>query len=314
MSTLSSFVAPLPSMQVIQVSGEQAHEYLHGQLTVATKTFDENSAKLAAHCDFKGKMFSVLLVSRHQGSFLLCTHKQAAEASLTQLKKYAVFSKVDININEQLFAFGISGNDNKDAVKNLFPELSNTHLSTSSNEYGHIICFNDNSQRYLCWLTPEGKKRFNEILISEPSDSESLWERLEIAAGIANVQADTIGEFVPQMLNLQSIDAIDFGKGCYMGQEVVARTKFLGKNKRATFILRGTCQSMPKQATCGNNIEIQIGDNWRRGGVLARITKVGNEVLALAVMSNDTELGSVVRLKDSELSLVVEPLPYEQIS
>ena len=127
---------------------------------------------------------------------------------------------------------------------------------------------------------------------------------------MGNIQQATLGEFVPQMLNFQAINAIDFDKGCYMGQEVVARTKFLGKNKRACFILEGDCETLPEQAIVGKLLEIQLDENWRRGGVINRACFDNGRLYILAVMANDTEVGSVVRLKDTEVHLKVCELPY----
>lgn len=297
-------------MAIIQVDGEQRQEYLHGQLTVNTKTFNKDTARLAAHCDFKGKMFSALFISEYQDTFLLGMHADAAKESLAQLKKYGVFSKVGIELNTQLHVFGLSGESSINLLSVLFSKLSHEHMHINSNEFGQVLCFNDNSLRYLCYLSDKGLNRLKDIMKEQAFAEPSEWELLEIQAGLANVQQATIGEYVPQMLNFQALAAIDFDKGCYMGQEVVARTKFLGKNKRACFILSTECDTLPEQAAVGNNIEIAVEENWRRGGTINRVCHVGNQLSMLAVMANDTELGSVVRLKDTETTLRVDALPY----
>lgn len=311
MATPSSFIAQLSSLAVITLGGEQRHEYLHGQITVATKTFNTAYAKIAAHCDFKGKMFSAMFISHCEDQFFLTMHHEAADASLAQLKKYGVFSNVEIEISPSTYVYGAYGDAATKVLKVLFSDLNQQHLQLRTNNFGQVICFNDNSLRYLCLLNENGKNRLNDILEGEALYPEAYWDQLEISAGIANIQAATMSEFVPQMLNFQAIQAIDFGKGCYMGQEVVARTKFLGKNKRATFILNTLCDLIPEQASAGNNIEIQLGDNWRRGGVINRVAHVNGKLLALAVMANDTEVGSVIRLKDTDMTMTVESMPYQ---
>ena len=314
-----SFMATLDDLNIVKVSGEQRFDYLNGQLTVSTKRFDGASARLTAHCDFKGKMFAAIIISQCNDAFLLSMHKDSAIISQEQLKKYGVFSKVDIQINEELHCIGIAGDENIKHLRVLFPALSSTHMSTTNSEFGQAICFNDASLRYLCYLSDKGKQRLLDISDADafvPCDS---WNMLEIEAGIANIQTATMSQFVPQMLNFQSIHAIDFDKGCYMGQEVVARTKFLGKNKRATFLLSGTLES-ERSINAGDNIELQIGESWRRSGVIVRavsrpnaVDESGNSktVKLLAVMPNDTDPNAVVRLKDSDVRLSVTPLPYE---
>lgn len=306
-----SFMALLDDLSIAKIAGEQRHEYLHGQITVATAVFDASKAKIAAHCDFKGKMFSAMVVSEYHDTFLLCMHKESAQESIAQLKKYGVFSKVDIGLNEDLCAIGIAGSTEIKHLQVLFPTLHNEHMHVSSNEFGQVICFNDTSLRYLCYLTEKGKQRLLDISDSKHFSTCSLWNMLEIEAGIANIQSANIGQFVPQMLNFQSINAIEFDKGCYMGQEVVARTKFLGKNKRATFLLQASNTEL-SDVPAGHNIEVQIGDSWRRGGVIVRSAlSQSNHLRLLAVMPNDTIPGLVVRLKGTNTELTVMPMPYE---
>ena len=313
----ASFITSLPNLAIIEVLGEQRHDYLHGQLTVATKQFEKDVAKRAAHCDFKGKMFSALTLTEFNDSFLLSSEESAAKESLAQLKKYGVFSKVEISLNQNLKAYGAFGAEAIVLMKALFKELNETHLNVVSNEFGQVITFNDANLHYLAYLTETGQARLNDMYEMAVVDDHNLWDAIEIEAGIANVQAQTIGEFVPQMLNFQAIGAIDFDKGCYMGQEVVARTKFLGKNKRATFILEGDLNDSKVKADIlqvGNNIEMQLGENWRRAGVVNRVSIVDGKVRLLAVMANDMQAGSMLRLKGSDLGLTLKPLPYELVT
>lgn len=310
MSNHQLIVSPLNQLAIVEVGNEQRYEYLHGQLTVATQNFDAQRARIAAHCDFKGKMFAALTLSEYDDKFLLSMHKESAQESLLQLKKYGVFSKVDIELNQDLHNVGVAGELGIALLKEMFKTLPQEHLHLSTNEFGQAICFNDSSLRYLCYLNEQGLAQLNEKMASNEFSEASAWERLEIEAGLANVQQATLGEFVPQMLNFQAINAIDFDKGCYMGQEVVARTKFLGKNKRACFILKTDCTTLPDQAIAGSLLEIQLDDNWRRGGIINRACIDKGQLYVLAVMANDTEVGSVVRLKDTELHLKVCELPY----
>lgn len=304
----------LDDVSIAMIAGKQRHEYLHGQVTVATKIFDAGKAKIAAHCDFKGKMFSAMTISEYHDSFLLCMHSESALESLVQLIKYGVFSKVDIALNKDLCAIGITGSSAIKNLKLLFPDLQAKHMQAISNEFGQAICFDDTSLRYLCYLTEKGKQRLLDLGDTNHFSASSLWNMLEIEAGIANIQSATIGQFVPQMLNFQCINAIEFDKGCYMGQEVVARTKFLGKNKRATFLLQTSNTSLT-EAAAGHNIEVQIGDSWRRGGVVVRVAVDDvKQLKVLAVLPNDTLIGSLVRLKDTDIELHVMPMPYELLS
>lgn len=313
----SNFIVPLESLRIIEISGEQKNDYLHGQLTINTKNFNDNQARLAAHCDFKGKMFSVSFVSTFENSFFLTTHSDSAHESLQQLKKYGVFSKVEIELRENATLFGLHGDQAVQKLKVLFPDLASEHLQCVQSSLGQVISFNDTSTRYLFIATEEGEKRLYEIIGEPLTYPELWWEKLEIEAGLSNIQASTMSQYIPQMLNLQCLNAIDFDKGCYMGQEVVARTKFLGKNKRATFVFKGKTSNPNTSALVpdvGDTIEVKIDENWRRGGTILRVVKSVNEqsteFVGLAIMANDTSVGTVIRLKGSQQELSIQPLPY----
>jgi folate-binding protein YgfZ len=315
----------LHDVKIIRVSGEQRHEYMHGQLTIATTGFDKNQARVSAHCDFKGKMFSSMIVSDFQDSFLLSMHKDSALESEAQLKKYGVFSKVDITINQVLHPVGIAGEENIAYLKEIFPSLSEKNMAATSSDSGQVVCFNDASLRYLCYLSDTAKQQLLALSKREELASSTLWNTLEIEAGLANIQSATLGQFVPQMLNFQNLHAIDFDKGCYMGQEVVARTKFLGKNKRATFLLTGIIDKTVSSPAinAGDVLEMQIGESWRRAGVVVRSAlsemvddkrknshSNGMQIKLLGVLPNDTAQNTVLRLKDSEVMLNITLLPY----
>ena len=316
-----NFVARLDEMAVISVTGPQATEYLQGQLTIDLGRVTDSRARFGAHCDFKGKTWSVFTIVSIKDGYELIMPKECVGKSLPELKKYGVFSKVEITDSptHPIF-FGLSGSDNIALAKNMFPELSSEHLSKAENANGVAICINLSAPKYLLMLSHSGSEHFD-ALIKESTRPERMsdagqndWNAAMILDGIANLNSATSNEFVPQMLNLQLLSGIDFDKGCYMGQETVARTKFLGRNKRATYLLVGDATSDSLTIADGTPLEKQIGENWRSGGTLLQAASTSansGKVLALAVLSNDTDLGSVLRLKEHpEQSFTVEALPY----
>nr|WP_136250149.1 tRNA-modifying protein YgfZ [Ningiella ruwaisensis] len=315
---MTSFFVDLADLHIISVKGEQRRDYLHGQLTIDTKQFDTSHARLGAHCDFKGKMWSVFNVFEANDSFYLIAHKDASQASLRELKKYGVFSKVVIETEEKLRCIGAYGEQAAKIIKALFPQLDTSHMSLQSNEFGQCISFNDANQRYLLVLSEKGVSHLKELAEELWVDKADIWNALEIDAAIPSLQSPNINEFVPQMMNLHALNAIDFDKGCYMGQEVVARTKFLGKNKRALYLLTSDTSdkaAIDTDVPAGAILEKQIGDNWRRGGTVVRSAQVKSKAETcstriLAVLSNDTEVGDVLRLKESEKEFQVQVLPY----
>ncbi|MDX1392367.1 MAG: tRNA-modifying protein YgfZ, partial [Rheinheimera sp.] len=129
-----------------------------------------------------------------------------------------------------------------------------------------------------------------------------------IRHGFSYLEQGLIGEFVPQMLNLQALNAISFTKGCYIGQETVARLKYRGGNKRAAYILQADTAELP---AAGTDIEIQLGENWRRSGQVVNAANINNQLWLIAVLPNDITPADSLRLSsDSAPALRIMPLPY----
>src|SRR5690606_40156717 len=113
----------------------------------------------------------------------------------------------------------------------------------------------------------------------------------DIEAGIPVIDSANSGQFIPQATNLQALGGISFKKGCYSGQEMVARAKFRGANKRALWSLAGKASRVPE---AGEDLELQMGENWRRTGtVLAAVQLDDGRLLVRAVMKNGMEDDSV---------------------
>ncbi|MBT0585791.1 tRNA-modifying protein YgfZ [Alteromonas oceanisediminis] len=313
----NNFICELTQLSAIRLEGEQAESYLQGQVTINVQRLDETNSLLACHCDFKGKLWNVGLLLKHRGGIEYLVQKSAQPTCLAELKKYGVFSKVEIGAvppDERVF-FGAAGDDAKSQLQSYFPSLSAEHHGTTHSELGWVITLLDRyttKPRYLISLQRSSEAAQTLLTHSEQHD-ESLWHGLNIVNGWASIEEATSHEFVPQMLNMHLLNAIDFKKGCYMGQEVVARTKYLGKNKRATYLLRSqdTEAAHSKSVEAGDMLEKAVGDNWRRGGTVLQSALVDNQLWVLAVLSNDTQMGEELRFKAApDLHLVVEPLPY----
>jgi folate-binding protein YgfZ len=312
MSSQEQLFVRLDNLGCIELSGLQAQEYLQGQVTINTSKMSPNAARIGAHCDFKGKTWAVFIAALLDGNYKLIMHSSVIDKSLSVLKKYGVFSKVDISpIDAEMAFFGIRGSTASALIKKSFPGLKQDHLSVVENEFGFAICINITSPRYILALNAEGQRSFEQQAISDEDAARSKWEALDILDALPTVTAQTTNEFVPQMMNLQAIAGIDFDKGCYMGQETIARTKFLGRNKRATFILIGEPVSSSIALEPSMSLEKQAGENWRSGGTVLRSVTVDNCSMLLAVLANDTQIGDVLRLKAfPEQKFEVQALPY----
>ena len=276
---MSQFIQ-LNQYQLIEAHGVDAEKYLQGQLTTDVVALPSGATTLTAHCDPKGKMsaiFRLLKVSNEQ--FFLLVKKDLLPSALDALKKYAVFSKVSFDLRDWQIV-GVLG----EKCGKITPHFS----------------LEIDGQRSILLNETELPVNFN--------GNEKIWEVADIQAGLPNLSPQTQNEFIPQALNLQAIEhAISFTKGCYIGQESVARAKYRGANKRAMFIFKVQTQ---QEVEIGSEIEIQIESNWRKTGTITSAVNLDGVLWLQVVMNNDIDSEQQFRLPNSEILLERVQLPY----
>ncbi|GHM01984.1 hypothetical protein KPZU40_19590 [Klebsiella pneumoniae] len=173
----------------------------------------------------------------------------------------------------------------------------------------NLLWFEHPGERFLLVTDVDTANRVTDALRGEAQFNNSQqWLALNIEAGLPVIDSANSGQFIPQATNLQALGGISFKKGCYTGQEMVARAKFRGANKRALWTLSGTASRVPE---AGEDLELKMGDNWRRTGtVLAAVQLDDGSLMVQVVMNNDMEPDSVFRVRDDAGSLSIKPLPY----
>ncbi|MCT6664480.1 tRNA-modifying protein YgfZ [Enterobacter mori] len=291
------------------LTGADAEKYLQGQVTADVAQLTEHQHLLAAHCDPKGKMWSNLRLFRRQDGFALIERRSLRDAQLTELKKYAVFSKVTIAPDDEHVLLGVAGFQARAALKNLFSELPDAEKQVVSEGETSILWFEHPAERFLLVTDAATAERVTEALRGEAQlNNSQQWLALNIEAGLPVIDAVNSAQFIPQATNIQALGGISFKKGCYTGQEMVARAKFRGANKRALWTLAGRASRVPE---AGEDLELKMGENWRRTGtVLAAVQLDDGRLLVQVVMNNDMEADSVFRVRDDANTLSIEPLPY----
>ncbi|HFT0374616.1 TPA: tRNA-modifying protein YgfZ [Enterobacter mori] len=291
------------------LTGADAEKYLQGQVTADVAQLTEHQHLLAAHCDPKGKMWSNLRLFRRQDGFALIERRSLRDAQLTELKKYAVFSKVTIAPDDEHVLLGVAGFQARAALKNLFSELPDAEKQVVSEGETSILWFEHPAERFLLVTDAATAEHVTEALRGEAQlNNSQQWLALNIEAGLPVIDAVNSAQFIPQATNIQALGGISFKKGCYTGQEMVARAKFRGANKRALWTLAGRASRVPE---AGEDLELKMGENWRRTGtVLAAVQLDDGRLLVQVVMNNDMEADSVFRVRDDANTLSIEPLPY----
>ena len=283
----------LTDLAVTRFTGPDRAKYLQGQVTCDVNALLPGQSSLGGHCDPKGKLWSDFHLLCLEESLLMLTKPSVLARQLPELKKFAVFAKVEIG-EFQGEVVGLAG-QGTDAWISAQYGLRETGLVDGG------MAVRVEADRWL--LASESP-----LALNLPVGDEALWWGLEIKAGLPHLEAVHQGEYIPQMLNLQALEGISFTKGCYMGQETVARAKYRGANNRALFVLTGSAGG---PVASGDALEIQLGDNWRRSGLVLNAWQQQGQVWLTAVLPKDTEADARFRLKQEEgSSLTLQPLPY----
>ncbi|REL25751.1 tRNA-modifying protein YgfZ [Thalassotalea euphylliae] len=304
-----NFVIPLPQLSAIKLEGEEQQKYLQGQVTCDVNEQQAHHLQHGAHCDAKGKVLSVFRLITHQGALLLVQPENSIKSSLAELQKFGVFAKVNISEVTSLKFTCLVGEQTSQQLAAQVGQLPDAQTPVVTYQHTSIVYLAGNIARYLVVATAEDTAQLLNGIDAEPLNSQA-WQLLEISEGFPQLSETTVAKYVPQMLNLDKLAGISFTKGCYLGQETVARMQYLGKNKKMMALLTGHSQS---QFTSALAIEKQMAENWRTGGdVLASYQADTGELYIQAVVANELSDSDVLRVKDNDdVKLVLTALPYE---
>ena len=309
-SDLPVTLISLDDWALVTLSGEDKSKYLQGQLSCDMNALQPEHHQMAAHCEAKGKMWSAVRLFHYGDDLAYIQRASLCDNQLTEIKKYAVFSKITFQRQNTALLLGVAGRNARAALASLFPSLPDAETTVVQHGQTCILHLSLPTERFLLVTVQDEANRIYSALLGKAALNDSRqWLALDIEAGIPVIDAATSGQLIPQATNLQALDAISFTKGCYSGQEMFARAKYRGANKRAMYWLAGKALSLP---AAGDELELQLGENWRRtNSVLAAVQLTENTIWVQAVLNNDLEADTVLRVRDDATSrLTIQKLPY----
>lgn len=231
----------------ISAVGEEADSFLQNQLSNDIKNLNETHSQLNAHCTAKGRALSLFRTFKLDNTYLLQLPNERIEASLKRLQMYVLMTKVTLEDSSNKYvAMGISGPAAETKLRQLFDQVPSDDNECVHNNKLLACKIPGKSLRYmLVGETQNIIEAWTALSTSARACSSKVWRWLDIQAGLPQIYDANSEAFVPQMLNLHNLDGISFQKGCYPGQEVVARMHFLGKLKRHMFIAHTESQQQP---------------------------------------------------------------------
>lgn len=240
---VGNVIAPLLDHGLIRASGTDAADFLHNLLTNDVRGLGSANSRFAGMCTAKGRLLAAFLVWRDGDDFLLMLPREILPAILKKLSMYVLRAKVKLtDASAELSLLGFASGTVAPA-----PTLADLpRYGVASISGGRAIRLD--AQRWLLALAPaDASAAWQGFAATARAVGTATWQWLEIAAGQPRVVAGTQEAFVPQMLNMElpAVGGVSFTKGCYPGQEIVARTQYLGKVKRRSFRARVSSRFAP---------------------------------------------------------------------
>lgn len=298
-------IASLDHLGCIRASGNDAQNFLQGQLSNDITQLQEQHVQFSAYCNPKGRMLAQFLIFPDGADYLLLLPRAILEPTLKRLRMFVLRSQVTLSDESDLIVcLGLAGNALPD--ENALP-LPGEDYGLTRKDQVQIAKLPASVPRYLLLAPLASAKQVWQTQASSllPTD-QHVWHWLDIQAGLPIIQPQTVEEFVPQMVNLELINGVNFKKGCYPGQEIVARMHYLGKPKRRMH--RFSLQHTPPPAP-GTNIYVADGNGQSAGKiVLAEQTAAGCD--CLAVIQNDKQTADLRLGAADGPKLEMASLPY----
>jgi folate-binding protein YgfZ len=272
----------LRSLAVVRVNGADAVPFLQGQVTNDVVGLDDRS-RLAAYTTAQGRVIALLRLLRRDDALYALLPAELAPGVIDRLRRFVLRAKVRIDLLDDWSVTGLQ-------ISTRLATPSAPAASETTAEAGLVFDY------------PDGRRAIaRRGAAADEAVTEQWWQAADIAAGVPQVGAETSEHYVPQMLNLDLLEAISFSKGCYTGQEIVARTQNLGRIKRRTFRYAIRSDEAPPPLTALNLGPAKVG-----------------EVIMSARVDGGAELLAVVALDARDRPLrtatghtaVPLPLPY----
>jgi tRNA-modifying protein YgfZ len=288
MSTVAAAPARLPHLAVLRFSGVDALSFLQGQISNDTQRLAENKPLLAAYSSAQGRVLALIYLLPHSSGVAAILPREILNSTLERMRKFVLRAKVRIeDAGDSLVVAGRFSSN---------PEAPEGYAE--SDGIGMARVGQDSSRQWL--IAPADRIGAAD---AQARQSETAWRLADIRAGLPQIYAATSEAFVAQMLNLDLLDGISFSKGCYTGQEIIARTQHLGRIKRRLHRLQ-----LP-QGTWAIGQPIRLNDG--RQGKLTEVIEHEGRTEALAVLTLEgNALGAGEDADAIAVQAVELPLPY----
>jgi folate-binding protein YgfZ len=277
----------------IQISGEDTEKFLQGQFSNDISKVSGKDYQYSSYSTNQGKVISIFRIIRQEKNYLLLVNKKIANYFVEKLSMYILMSKVEINILNDFKVYGLIGKtaenilSNNQIKDNMYLQSTKYFILNNNNKYlpaAIIITKEENIETLESFSNSSKILKFN---VNEFVDNLLLLPRITIL---------TKETYIPQVLCLEGLDGINYKKGCYTGQEIVARTHYLGKIKKKLFLLKHT------ESDVAVRDKIHNGDGEIVGEIFTPLQMIDGIFLCLGVINLDA-IQNKIFINQKELTL-----------
>ena len=282
----------LNHLSILEVNGEGSFELLQGQITCDVTKVSAKNSELGALCNAKGRIISSFnLCYLEDSSYALIGHTEALLKTEEELRKYSPFYEVEIKENKSFSFFGVD--------KKAFEDVYNEQVTETENtiEIGGCRFINYLDKKFLLAFCNENElAEFKNLFVL--IEERTQWNLDEILNRNVEISKENIGKFTPHELNYDVNNRIDFEKGCYTGQEVVARMQYRSKNLPRLNIAESSDLSITEKMTLTNTEDKKIGN-------LVKVINLENKSVCLISAKEKNYLEKSFKVKETNSTLSI---------
>ena len=296
----------LTHLGIIQISGSDAEKFLQGQLTCNVHEVDAMQSRLGAHCDPKGRIQATFRLFKQADSYYFLLPKNMVQHLMLRLQKYAPFFKVALeDISQHWQAMGWYDSNNDPDLKTIYSCTPTEIDAVAQLDQVSLLRIPDLKSRFIFVGPNKFIENIQQILNTIPKTlAVTVWDLFDIWAGIPSIYPETCGQFTPHQLNYHLINGISFDKGCYTGQEIVARMQYLGKLKQQMRRIHFTYEQLPIP-----NTKIYNASGQEVGSIIMVAAETITKAQALAVLPAALAENVYLNHPNGPI-LMLEKLPY----
>jgi folate-binding protein YgfZ len=269
-----------PETICLKISGDDAGKFLQGQFSNDINLLEKDISQYSSYSTNQGKVIAILRILKDKNSYLILINKEISDYFIQKLSMYILMSKVTIEMTNEYHIIGICGQMSKELLSSY-----NAKNSSGIKEDDNYQILNNNSEYFSSstLIYKDEAKEIDEIkkLLTKGQLAFNVNKLSDYYNRILRVTMETKEQYIPQVLNLEKLNGINYKKGCYTGQEIVARTHYLGKIKKQIFLINHNSKLI--------NISNKIHDenNEILGEVISGNQTIQEEIICLAVIRLD---------------------------